>query len=291
MARSVGPPLARPPFRLSAGGAAPPVDRSAADNLQRRFDLGEDAEVIVLGPDGKLVGERRGGDDRVGPPPSRSRPANQLGEAGGNGLVIGQRNERRSYPPDNRCCRSSRGRVADLEARLEVTRRRTDPGNSFGDRAPVDRQHDRLTALDSRDHPRRVVPELANRYIHRWGTAGGGACGRAREQTDEARRGNSRAQGVGRGASPARYVARLRGRAGGGSASRRRSLSEPNSSPSSSTPWPQVRQRSGTNTERATATPAPPLAASDRPTTWSKASRAAEHRAGPGCRGRRGVRS
>ncbi len=45
--------------------------------------------------------------------------------------------------------------------------------------------------------------------------AGGGVRGPARERADEARRRDRRAQGMGRGARPARYVARLRGRAGG----------------------------------------------------------------------------
>jgi len=46
--------------------------------------------------------------------------------------------------------------------------------------------------------------------------AGGGVSGLARERADEGRRRDRRAQGMGRGARPARYVARLRGRAGEG---------------------------------------------------------------------------
>src|SRR5439155_1568328 len=45
--------------------------------------------------------------------------------------------------------------------------------------------------------------------------ARGGVRGTARERADEGRRRDRRAQGMGRGARPARYVARLRGRAGG----------------------------------------------------------------------------
>ena len=62
----------------------------------------------------------------------------------------------------------------------------------------------------------------------------------ARERADEARRRDHRAQGVGRGARPARHMARLRGRAGGPRDPRHRRA--------------QPRRRAGAKTSRASAT-------------------------------------
>ena len=61
----------------------------------------------------------------------------------------------------------------------------------------------------------RVPPRLSLSVWPHAQEAGGGVRGGPRERADEARRRDRRPQGVGRGARPAGYVARLRGRAEG----------------------------------------------------------------------------
>jgi hypothetical protein len=64
--------------------------------------LGEHIEILVLSPDAKIVRQRSRRDDRVhrtGTPSGSSRGCEQLPEALGDVLVIGQRNESRPARP------------------------------------------------------------------------------------------------------------------------------------------------------------------------------------------------
>jgi len=65
-------------------------------HAQARHELGQDVEVVVLGPDAEAVGQGCRGDDRVRrtrPAAGRPRGGEQLAESRGDRLVVGQRDE------------------------------------------------------------------------------------------------------------------------------------------------------------------------------------------------------